>query len=658
LIPFSDPSDNPYQILDLDYAALDFRCGLEVHHQILTTRKLFCHCPAGLYSTKVDAEVLRHMRPTLSELGEYDPCALMEFKTKKEIVYLLHKESVCTYEMDDTPPFPIDQEAVDIALEIAMLFGCQIVGEAHIARKQYLDGSIPTGFQRTTLVGASGSIPFTTHSFRLRGESESPRRIGIIQLGLEEDSCREVSDMRHEIQFRTDRLGMPLIEVVTQSDMRHPYEVAEAGKLISQILRSTGKVRRGIGSVRQDVNVSISGGTRVEIKGVPRIPLFPRLVSVEAYRQKRLLELREELLRKGITEHTLSTAVFEMPAEKIHFRTPKLSAAHNQGMRIAAVRVSGIRGLLSAEVQPGRNFAHEIAGRVRVIACLDDMPNIFHTDASGECALFFEEQTAVNALTGAGPEDTVILAWGPDEDVTTALQEIVMRLREATVGVPSETRQARKGGWTDFERLLAGPNRMYPDTDSPPTVISRERVERIRARLPEPPWSRSERLRKAGVSEILAEQLLESPYFDLFWAVLEDGPINANRVARVFIQEVRATKRRGGFPERISAEAWRKLFVHIRMRELHWEAVPHLVWLRSRRPGADWMTFAARQHMLPLNDMEWIPLAAAKIHLPSRQRDRDARLRWLMGQMQTPPGRIPAQRAAAMFRERLDEDNE
>ncbi len=201
--------------------------------------------------------------------------------------------------MDDTPPFPIDQKAVDIAIEIAMLCGCQIVGEAHIARKQYLDGSIPTGFQRTTLVGVSGGIPF------------KGRTLGIIQLGLEEDACREVSDVRHQIQFRTNRLGMPLIEVVTRSELYHPYEVAEAGQLISQILRATGKVRRGIGSVRQDVNVSITGSTRVEIKGVPRIPLFPRLVSVEAYRQKRLLELRDMLLAQGIAEKSLEHSVHE-----------------------------------------------------------------------------------------------------------------------------------------------------------------------------------------------------------------------------------------------------------------------------------------------------------------------------------------------------------
>ena len=136
-------------------------------------------------------------------MGVYDGCALMEFKTKKEIVYQLNKASVCTYEMDDTPPFPINDQALDISIELALLCGCSIVDEFHIARKQYLDGSIPTGFQRTGIVGINGGIPF------------EGSKIGISHFSIEEDSCREVSDSGHFIHFRTDRLGMPLIEVVT-----------------------------------------------------------------------------------------------------------------------------------------------------------------------------------------------------------------------------------------------------------------------------------------------------------------------------------------------------------------------------------------------------------------------------------------------------------
>ena len=168
----------------LDYAAVGLISGLEVHQQLLTDRKLFCHCPAGRYTRTHDGTVLRHMRPTLSELGVYDGTALMEFKTRKHIIYLLNRENTCTYEMDDTPPFPVNQEAVDVAIEQCLMLGCDIVDEVHIARKQYLDGSIPTGFQRTAIVGVNGKLPF-------RG-----RELSITQVSVEEDSCREVSDQR------------------------------------------------------------------------------------------------------------------------------------------------------------------------------------------------------------------------------------------------------------------------------------------------------------------------------------------------------------------------------------------------------------------------------------------------------------------------------
>ena len=271
-----------------DYKLVGFKSGLEIHQQLYTERKLFCRCPAGKYNHKFDAEILRHMRPTLSELGEYDGTALMEFKTKKDIIYHINRESVCTYEMDDTPPFEINEQALDIALEIALLYRSAATDEIHIARKQYLDGSIPTGFQRTAIVSIGGKIPY------------KDREINIIQLSIEEDSCREVSDHGHRRVYIADRLGMPLIETVTAPDMKTPYEVAEVGKMLSNIVKSTGKVRTGAGAAREDVNVSVTGGTRIEIKGVPSFKRIPVLTYNEAMRQWNLLRLREELKKRNL----------------------------------------------------------------------------------------------------------------------------------------------------------------------------------------------------------------------------------------------------------------------------------------------------------------------------------------------------------------------
>ncbi len=271
-----------------DYEALGFKCGLEIHQQLLTKKKLFCRCPAGLYQKngQYDAEIIRHMRPTLSELGEYDGTALMEFRTRKNIIYHIKNETACTYDIDDTPPFPVDREALNIAIEIALLSKQNIVGELHITRKQYLDGSIPTGFQRTAIVGIEGEIPL------------SNKKVRLIQLSIEEDSCREISDIGHERTYTTDRLGMPLIETVTYPDMTTPYEAAEAGQYLRFLARSTGRVRVGIGAAREDVNVSVTGGQRVEIKGVAHISWIPRLTHNEAYRQKGLIEIKNELNRR------------------------------------------------------------------------------------------------------------------------------------------------------------------------------------------------------------------------------------------------------------------------------------------------------------------------------------------------------------------------
>ncbi|MBD3170305.1 MAG: Glu-tRNA(Gln) amidotransferase GatDE subunit E, partial [candidate division Zixibacteria bacterium] len=176
---------NPWNTNEIDYTALGFRCGVEIHQQLDTEKKLFCHCPVGLVYHEPNARILRHMRPTLSEMGEYDGTALMEKKTRKNIIYEILNDRVCTYEMDDTPPFLINQQALEIGIKLALLFQCNIVDEAHVSRKQYLDGSIPTGFQRTTVIGTDGWVPY------------KDRKIAVLQINVEEDACREIKDDGH-----------------------------------------------------------------------------------------------------------------------------------------------------------------------------------------------------------------------------------------------------------------------------------------------------------------------------------------------------------------------------------------------------------------------------------------------------------------------------
>ena len=492
------------------YDEIGMRSGVEIHQQLLTDSKLFCRCRAGRYSKRVDAEVLRHMRPTLSELGEYDGTALMEFKTRKEIVYQLNKETVCTYEMDDTPPFMIDDQALDIALELTMLLRCNLVSELHIARKQYLDGSIPTGFQRTTLLGTDGYI-------RACG-----RRIGIIQLGLEEDACREVSDEGHVRVYRTDRLGMPLIEMVTYPEMNQPHEVAEVVESLRRLARSTGKVRTGHGATRQDVNVSVQGGTRVEIKGVPSIRMVPRLVHYEALRQRGLLDLKEELARRGLVASEFAAPSADVTSLLKRTRFSPLSQALEDGGVCHAVRIPGFAGTLLWPLQPAIAFAREISDRVRVVACLDRLPNMVHSDLP-DVTVSPRNWASVRRELGADGDDAVVLVWGAERDVVTAEGEIEIRAREAIEGVPNETRKAHWDGTTGFERVLPGPDRMYPDTDLPPKEMTPERIEAIRAVVGVPPWEVEERIEATGQPRTVAWALTNGPWTAVYESAVARG---------------------------------------------------------------------------------------------------------------------------------------
>jgi len=507
------------------YADLGFRCGLEVHQQLLTERKLFCRCPAGRYAEAHHAEVLRHMRPTLSEMGEYDGTALMEFKTRKEIIYLLNNDTVCTYEMDDAPPFEIDDQALDRALAITMLLGCNVVGEVHITRKQYLDGSIPTGFQRTAIVGTDGDIPFAGRTVHIR------------QLSIEEDSCREVSDRGHVRTFRTDRLGMPLIETVTDPDMRTPWEAMQVGQVLRWLCRASGLVRTGAGAARQDVNVSVTGGTRIEIKGVPSLRAIPRLTHNEALRQRSLVGIRGELERRGVEAAKIADRGFDVTPVVRGTDCRFIRRAIEKGATALAVPLRGFQGLLEVQTQPRTSFLKEFSDRIRVIACLDELPNLA-LSTQDLPTLSSGEWDRVAKACGVGPDVPVVVVWGSRADAETAVREVAIRAREATVGVPNETRQALDDGTTGFERILPGADRMYPDTDLPPIALEDARVDAIGAGLPLRPWEREAEALRLGVGADLAARLGRHRAWELFAHLvprLEGGPVTPHQLASLLL---------------------------------------------------------------------------------------------------------------------------
>lgn len=577
---------------DAYYRELGLRCGLEIHQQLLTEKKLFCRCHAVLHKDKPSAVILRHMRPTLSELGEYDGTALMEFKTKKNVIYQLYNDTVCTYEMDDTPPFHLNHQALDIALEIALLLNYSIVDEIHISRKQYLDGSIPTGFQRTGIVGVEGWIPYKN------------RKIRLIQLGLEEDACREISDVGHQIIFKTDRLSIPLAEVVTHPDIETPVEAGEVARLIGRLLRSTGKVRRGLGSVRQDINVSITGSTRIELKGVSKLQYIPRAVAHEARRQKTLLDIRDELRLRGITEKTFQSEQKDVTSQMKHSRCKRFKEILRHKGKIYGIVLRGFAGILDKPTQPGKTFGDEIAGRVRVIACLDVMPNIVSNTHFRQFGLTQKEVTSVEKLFDIKPTDALVLAWGSEDDVKTAIKEIKIRAVEATSGVPSETRQVFPDGTNDFERILPGPNRMYPDTDTPPTPISQKSLEDIKRNMPEPLWECEKRLQSLGLPQSLVSSLSISQNLKVFDKVIGTLDVKPILVAVTLEETLKWLQRKNKNPNRLSDETLYQVFTRLSEKKFSKNALPSILAFLMENPNKTLQDALIELNIKPLSPEE------------------------------------------------------
>jgi len=578
------------------------------------------------------------MRPTLSELGEYDGTALMEFKTRKEVVYELFRDCVCTYEMDDTPPFPINQQALDYAIQIAMMFNCQVVDELHITRKQYLDGSIPTGFQRTAIVGVEGWIPY------------KGRKIRIYQLALEEDACREMHDIGHQVRFRTDRLSTPLVEVVTYPDMRTPTEAMEVDQIIGRVLRSSGKVRRGIGATRQDVNVSISGGTRVELKGIDKTGYIKRLTEIEALRQKALLEIKKDLGVRGISSDTIHAEKKDLSDIFQNINHPGISAVLNEGGKVGGIMLERFAGILTYKTQPGKTFADELAGRVKVIACLDKYPNLIHSDDLSCAGLPQSVCDQIKDKFNLRHTDAVVIAWGPAKDVDTALSEIKIRAVEACGGVPNETRQHIGAGITDFERILPGADRMYPDTDSPPVAITPQRLERLKEATPDPSYIRDERWKKLGLSDHMVYSLGRSRYALMFDRLVDKLPVSPKFLAHLFESYLKDLKRANTDLTFINDDLLIDLFRKIEDRNLPQEAIfVVLNYLASNGKQIKLDEAFDRMNLIPMSEDEVKKIASAQLDEIDTTKFADERklTEYLIGQVRKQVfGRFPSKQTA------------
>lgn len=607
----------------ITYKNMGFMSGLEVHQQLKTEKKLFCRCPAGLYQTDddYDAEIVRHMRPTLSELGEYDGTALMEFKTKKNIFYRIKYESACTYDIDDTPPFPINKEALNIAMEISLLLKLSIVGELHITRKQYLDGSIPTGFQRTAIVGIDGEIQLTN------------KKVRIAQLSIEEDSCREVEDKGHNRVFTTDRLGMPLIETVTYPDLKTPDEVEEAAQYIRYLTRSTNKVRTGIGAAREDVNVSVRGGRRVEIKGVAKIKWIPELTHNEAYRQKALLEIKR-ILNERVKDKKDWQISYRDITYDFNQKYIPVDNKTKKNYRMVVINLPKFKGLLSFFTQPGRVFADEISDRLKVIACVEK-PNMYHSEEL-KPLLSDKNREKLKDFAKSSDQDAWVLIWAPEDDIKTAIETVEERCKLAFEGVPNETRKALKGGITVFERVLPGPDRMYPDTDSAPLSIDDDMIERIKKDLPEDIYLIIKKLKKWKVPKDEFKYILSKNLYPVIKRIVEDFELSPVYVSTLFAHKLKAIEGREKPDAEFSYNRVYDLISFVNKKRLKLDIVKYMLPIAFQHPNMDFESILLTIGFKRVNEeniLSLIPDLKAKYKEIKKSENKMSEVRWIMGQL-------------------------
>ncbi len=558
--------------MKIDYKAVGLRCGLEIHQMLDTEHKLFCSCPTDLRRESGDYTFLRWLRPTRSEVGEMDPAARFEFEKGVHFLYEGYHQNTCLVEMDEEPPHDMNREALELALKFSLLVNGHPVDEIYTMRKIVIDGSNTTGFQRTALVSLGGEVYV------------DGKRVGIQTVCLEEDAARRIGEERESrrVHYRLDRLGVPLIEVATAPDIVTPEEARAVAHRIGLLLRSLGRVKRGLGSIRQDLNVSIRGGAKIEIKGVQYLDLIPRIIEYEVLRQLRLLEIRDELRKRGVREEELPFTPVDVSEVFARTKSKIARRALGKGGVALALRLKGFSGLLGREIQPGRRLGTELADRARYWA---EVGGLFHSDELPKYGISEEEVEAVKGMLGCGEGDAFVLVFDERSRAEKALRAAWERAVEALHGVPEETRGANPDGTTRFLRPRPGSARMYPETDIRPIRVTQEYLEKLRSDLPEKPEAVWRKLvEKYKLSKELASEVFNSPYLYLFEELVEELDVQPSLAAATLTNTLKSLAREGVPVENLTEERIKEALRLVSRGKVAKEALPELLSAAAETP--------------------------------------------------------------------------
>ena len=507
------------------------KVGLEIHRQLDTEHKLFCGCPTDFAESEPEEKFMRRLRPTQSELGQVDQAALFEFHRGRSVIYEEDDETSCLVEMDEEPPGKLNGEAIEVCLTAALLMNAKPVDEIHVMRKVVIDGSNTTGFQRTCVVALNGAL-------KVDG-----KEIPIQQISLEEDAARKTGQSSETVGYRIDRLGVPLIEVTTAPVMDSAAEVEKVAYAIGTILRATRKVKRGLGSVRQDLNISTPGGALMEIKGVQELDILSKAVETEVNRQLTLLEIRGELSKRGTKPESIERKYYDVTSAFAASKARIIKEAISKGGVVFALKLPKFRGLLGKELAPGLRLGTELSNRASFWASVG---GIFHSDELPGYGVTEEEVHYVKDRLGVAGDDAFVLVADEKGKANDALDAVVDRAVEAISGVPEETRTAMPDGTTRYMRPRPGAARMYPETDVPQTPITQEFVNTLKANLPETPEKLTKRLvDQYSLNQKLSKQLVDSDYLALFEQIAAASKVPPTFIATVLTETCKSLEREG-----------------------------------------------------------------------------------------------------------------
>ncbi len=438
---------------------LGLKSGIEIHQQ-LEGKKLFCNCPTTVRDDTPDFKIKRYLRASAGESGKIDAAALAETKKQKYYEYEGYNDTTCLVELDEEPPGEVNQEALSAILQIAKLCKMQVVDQLRFMRKTVVNGSNTSAFQRTGLVALNGKLP--------------GHDVGVESLLLEEEACKEIEKNNERTIYNLSRLGIPLIEIATAPDMNSPEQIAEVSEYIGMMLRSLKNVKRGLGTIRQDVNISIRDGVRVELKGVQDLKSIATIAHHEALRQYNLLEIFKTLKERKASVKGEDGKIHFQPINALKTTSSEVikSGLQKPTGVVYGAKLSGFAGIIGLEIQAGRRYGSELSDYAKVMG----VKGLFHSDELPNYGITEEEKQAIFLELECNPEEDAFIIIADKEEIAKRAMFAALE-RAADFNLRKEVRSDKQGGASSFMRPMPGASRMYPETDVKPLFIDMSEIE-------------------------------------------------------------------------------------------------------------------------------------------------------------------------------------